>query len=77
MTNRRKNPNYLSSAKQAYDLLFQAWQLLYQEERRQQELGNIEKEGAFAILQSKVNGIECKLSRYAMETIEFIGEGKE
>jgi len=58
MTDRRKNPNYLPAARQALDLLSAAWSVLYGEEKRQSELGDIDKWGAFSIMASQVNSIE-------------------
>lgn len=73
MADRRKNPNYLPAARKAYELLSQAWQVLYGEEKRQRELGDIEKWGAFSIMASQVNSIECNLHKYENE---FIGEAE-
>jgi len=70
MADRHKNPNYLPAARQALDLLREAWQVLYGEEKRQRELGDIEKWGAFSIMASQVNSIECNLHKYENEFIE-------
>ena len=70
MTDRLKNPNYIPAAQKANELLSQARQVLYGEEKRQRELGDIEKWGAFSIMASQVNSIECNLHKYENEFIE-------
>ena len=70
MEDKIKNPNYIPAARKARELLSQAWQVLYGEEKRQRELGDIEKWGAFSIMASQVNAIECNLHKYENEFIK-------
>ena len=70
MTNRHKNPNYIPAARKANELLSQAWSVLYNEELRQKELDDIEKWGAFGLMASSVNSLECYLHKYKDEFIE-------
>ena len=70
MTDRRKNPNYLPAARQAHDLLSAAWSVLYNEELRQKELDDIEKQGAFGIMESSVNSLQCYLHKYMNKFIK-------